>query len=307
MHALRTLVLALVAAFGLLAHGALAAARQPLVDAAWLQAHASDAGVVVIDVRPAEAYAAGHVKGALSAPYASFGWRGTVDGVPEQLPPPAQIQGLIRGLGVNGASHVVIVTAGANATDFGAATRVYWTFRVLGHDEVSVLDGGQRAWTGAGLPLDTATPPPPAAGDFTARLNPALLADTAEVEAAMKAGVRLIDARPPDQFSGAKKSPIARVGGAIPGAVDAPLTEFYDAEAGRFADKAAVEAAAKAHGVDPDKPAIAYCNSGHMSSVDWFGLSEVLGQKDVKLYDGSMAAWTADPARPVSATAEPAH
>lgn len=307
MSAIRTLLLALVAVIGLAAGGAAqAAARQPLVDAVWLAAHAGDKGVIVIDVRPAEAYAAGHVKGAMNAPYASFGWRATVDGVPEQLPPTADIQALIRTLGVDDRSRVVVVPAGETASDFGAATRVYWTFRVLGHDAVSVLDGGWRAWTAAGLPVEAMTPMAPKPGTFTARLNRALLADTAEVEAAMKAGVRLVDARPPAQFTGAQKSPVARVAGAIPGAVDVPLTEFYDAKAGRFADKAKAASVAAAAGIDPKAPAIAYCNSGHMSSVDWFALSEVLGRKYVKLYDGSMAAWTADPARPVSATAEPA-
>jgi thiosulfate/3-mercaptopyruvate sulfurtransferase len=305
MSLLRRLALALAVAVALAAHGAPAAARQPLVDAAWLQAHAGDAGLVVIDVRPAAAYAAGHVAGAVSAPYASFGWRATVDGVPGQLPPPAEIQARIRSLGVSGASRVVIVPAGETAGDVGAATRVYWTFRVLGHDAVSVLDGGWRAWRAAGRPAATTASPPPRPGDFVARLRPELVADTGEVEAAMARGVRLIDARPPDQFSGAAKSGIVRAGGAIPGAVDAPLTEFYDAGAGRFAGKAEVAEIAAAKGVDTNAPAITYCNSGHMSSVDWFALSEVLGQAGVKLYDGSMAAWTADPARPVVTAASP--
>lgn len=127
-------------------------------------------------------------------------------------------------------------------------------------------------------------------GAFKARFRPDLVADTAEVARAVESGGRLVDARPPAQFSAAS----------IPGAVNVPLTEVYDASTGRFADRATVARLAAAKGIETDKPAITYCNTGHMGSVDWFALREVLGQKNVKLYDGSMAAWTADPSRPVT-------
>lgn len=152
---MRVVLLAIVLGLGL-GGGALAAKpqSQPLVDTAWLSGHLGSPGLVVIDVRaPAkdvDPYAAGHVPGARAAAYSSFGWRATVDGVREQLPPIPQIETLIAGLGVGPRSHVVIVPAGETATDFGAATRVYWTFKVLGHEAVSILDGGWRAWTAAG-------------------------------------------------------------------------------------------------------------------------------------------------------------
>lgn len=297
---MRAFLLAMVLVLGL-SGGAVAgrAASQPLVDAAWLNGHLGSARLVVIDVRsPAKGvdpYAAGHVPGSVSAAYSTFGWRAEVEGVREQLPPLPQIEALIAGLGVGPRSHVVIVPTGATAADFGAATRVYWTFKVLGHERVSILDGGWRAWTAAGLPEDTASPAP-RMGRFKARFRPELLADTAEVARAADSGVRLVDARPPAQFSGAS----------IPGAVNVPLTEVYDAASGRFADRATVARVAAAQGVDVAKPAITYCNTGHMGSVDWFALREVLGQKNVKLYDGSMAAWTADPSRPVAKAEPPA-
>lgn len=126
---------------------------QPLVDAAWLAQHLGNESLVVLDIRDAtdagDLYAAGHVPGAVAAPYAASGWRAKVGNVPGLLPTEEAIETLVSGLGVSNDSHVVILTGGANASDFGGATRVYWTFKVYGHDNVSILDGGYAAWAKA--------------------------------------------------------------------------------------------------------------------------------------------------------------
>jgi thiosulfate/3-mercaptopyruvate sulfurtransferase len=304
MRILLTL-LAFVLSFSL-AQPAAAAKAGPLVDAAWLASRLGDRDLVALDLRSAEAYAAGHAPGARSAPYSSFGWKGPVDGVVEELPPVSTIEPLIAGLGIGPKTQVVLIAPGENAGDFGAATRVYWTFKILGHDRVSILDGGWRAWRAAGLASDTAVPAAARPGAFKARYRPELNAELGEVQAALNSGGRLVDARPAPYFRGETKSNAVKTAGAIPGAVNLEPSAFYDAGKGRFATKAELAAAAAAAGVDPKKPAIAYCNVGHNASVAWFGLSEVLGDKKVKLYDGSMAEWTADPARPLMNRSAPA-
>src|ERR1041384_658482 len=110
---------------------------QPLVDADWLVEHMGNESLVVLDIRDAtdagDLYAAGHVPGAVAAPYAAAGWRAKVGDVPGLLPTEEAIEKLVSGLGVSNDDHVVILTGGANASDFGGATRVYWTFKVYGH------------------------------------------------------------------------------------------------------------------------------------------------------------------------------
>jgi len=126
--------------------------RDPLVDAAWLAANAARPEVVVLDVRnkiggaTAETYKAGHVPGAVYSDYLRDGWRTQVDGVPAQLPPVERLAAMIGGLGIYNYSHVVIVAVGTSALDIGCATRVYFTFKALGHDRVSILDGGYSAY-----------------------------------------------------------------------------------------------------------------------------------------------------------------
>lgn len=277
---------------------------KPLVDAAWLKEHLGDKSLVVVDVRDAtkqgNPYEKGHVPGAVSAPYSTAGWRMEVEGVPAMLPPVQDITAKIGALGIGNDSHVVIVPNGTDSSEFGGATRVYWTFKVLGHDAVSILDGGERAWEAAGGAVSTEAVKPVAAS-FTGELRKELLATTADVEQARAEGVKLVDGRPAAQFRGEAKSPVVRAAGTIPGAVNLENTKLYDAKNASFASKDAVANLSKAVGLKSDEKNIAFCNTGHWASVVWFGLSEIEGNKNTKMYDGSMAEWAADPARPVEA------
>ena len=273
----------------------------PLVDPAWLAANLDNPALVVVDVRDpingVSAYDAGHVPGAVSAPYARRGWRDMVDGIPGMLPPVPTIADKIGKLGISTEAQVVILSDGANSTEFAKATRVYWTFRVLGHDAVTILDGGYRAWVAAGQPATTASATP-APATFTAILQPQLLATLGEVRAALDQPVNLLDGRSEALYRGREKSPVTRVAGTLPGAVNIPHPQLYDGT--RFASPDAVRALAKAAGIDGASPTIAFCNTGHWASIAWFALSEVGGFKDVAMFDGSMAEWTRDSANPVA-------
>lgn len=277
---------------------------QPLVDAAWLQAHLGKPGLVVIDVRDAakdqpNPYVAAHVPGSVSAPYSSYGWRAKVNDVPGQLPPIADIEAKIGALGVSNDTQVVIIPAGTDSSEFGGATRVYWTFKVLGHDAVTILDGGWRAWEAANGEKSAEAAAPQAAA-FKANFRSELYATTADVEKARETGaVKLIDGRPAEQFAGKSKSPVVRVPGTIPGSVNIEQGKFYDTAKASFIGRSEVASLSKTAGVSDEEDSIAFCNTGHWASVAWFGLSEIQGKKNVKLYDGSMAEWAADPARPV--------
>ena len=302
---MRFTAIATAVVLGLAAAGSAQAARltdQPLVDAGWLNSHLGQPDLVIIDIRDktkdGAPYAAGHVPGSVEAQYSAYGWRASIGGAPGLLPKLDDITAKIAALGISNDTEVVIVPAGSDVSEFGGATRVYWTFKVLGHDNVTILDGGYKAWTAANEPVskDAVTP---TAGNFTAAFRPELRAEVAEVQQAIASDVNLIDARSVAQFIGKEKTPTVKELGTIPSAVNINFDKFWDAKTGRFASKETIDGLVKQAGLVDKDGVITFCNTGHLASIAWFGLSEIAGLKGVRLYDGSMSQWTLDPARPV--------
>lgn len=294
------------AAFVLAAAPALAAG--PLIAPAELAARLGDPDLVVIDVRSgvenggsAEAFAEARIPGSVYADYQNAGWREKREGVPGMLPAPEKVAEMIRALGVDSDDSVVIYSAGAgpNGADIGSATRVYWTFKTLGHDDVAILDGGWAAWKAAALPVENGAPAAPAPGDFRAAYRPEMVADASDVAAAMTSGDALVDARPTAQFEGKAKSDVAARYGALPGATSYPITTMITEGGGRFLPAETIAARLAELGVTEARDPIAYCNTGHWASVVWFAMSELAGLDGVRLYDGSMADWTSVASRPV--------
>jgi thiosulfate/3-mercaptopyruvate sulfurtransferase len=299
---IRQLLIASAIALGLTAP-APAAEVEPLLSTEWLKQHRSDPDVLVLDIRSAldgggaEAYAKGHIPGAVHSDYDKGGWRVTRNGVPFMLPATAQLEALIGDLGIDEDIHVVVVPAGVHVLDFGAAARVYWTLKVAGHSRVSILDGGFAAWKAdAANPIETGVNRP-SPKIFTVALDQRLLAPVDEVERLSKSGgATLLDARPAGFFAGKEKAPAAKAYGRIPGAHSLDSATFYDAGANRLRPPSELTSIAASL---PEGPVVSYCNTGHWAATNWFVLSEVLGRKDVRLYSGSMVEWTADASRPV--------
>ena len=276
----------------------------PLVSTGWLKQHLGDADLVVLDIRSAidggggEAYAAGHIPGAVHSDYDKAGWRVTRNGVPFMLPTVAELEKLIGETGIDEDSRVIVVPAGVHHTDFGAAARTYWTLKVAGVTKVSILDGGYAAWASERNAVETGGNKP-VPKIFTATLDKSLFVDAREVEAIERnGGATLVDARPASFFAGREKAPAAQAYGHIPGAVNLDSATFYDAKTNRLKPQTAL--AALAATAVPVGPTVAYCNTGHWAATDWFVLSEILGRKDVKLYYGSMVDWTSDASRPLA-------
>ena len=291
---------------GALLLGAASARAQPLVSTDWLSERLGEPGVRVLDVRSRidgttpESFAAGHIPGAVHSDYTTAGWRAKRDGVPAMLPPMADLERLVGGLGIGNDSHVVIVTAGKSALDYGSATRVYWTFKVMGHDAVSILDGGHTLWVKEGRPLETGVSTPTVA-TFTSNFRPELVADRRDIEAVVNgdSSANLIDNRPLDQFTGKTRAKVAGRSGHIPGAMNVPQGQFRSAETGRFASTSALGTLYDAAGAGASTSGdIAYCNTGHWASLGWFTSSELLG-RETKLYDGSMVEWSNDKTLPM--------
>jgi thiosulfate/3-mercaptopyruvate sulfurtransferase len=278
----------------------------PLVGPEWLEAHLHSPGLVVLDIRNGidggsyEAYTRAHVPGAIFSDYQEAGWRTERDGVVGMTPDIAALEALVSELGVGNDDHVVIVHGGTNASDFGSAARVYWTFNYLGHEAVSILDGGFRGWVEDGTRPVTSGNRTLEPADFTASPRPEILIETGDVEASLDdASVLRIDARPAEQYFGAEKAGPAKAPGRIPDSLGLDQGLFFTAD-GRIRPKDEIAAMVPASVTNGEVDTIvSYCNTGHWAATNWFVLSEVLEQDNVKLYDASMVGWTFDPTRPL--------
>ncbi|WP_295501913.1 sulfurtransferase [Limnohabitans sp. Rim8] len=282
---------ALVLALSATAFSVPAFAAQPLLSPAELQAKLSDTNVRVIDIRDPKSYAANHIPGAVSAPYGT--WRGPASN-PGELPALPKLTTLVQSLGLTPSTHAVIVSSGADATDFGASARVYWTLKVLGLKELSVLNGGLKGWTTAGLPQNNQAVKV-AASSFQPQIDQTLVATKEELVARVKAGdAALIDARPADFFKGDTRHVAASVPGTLEGAVNVEHSKWFAPGSATFVSPEQAQKVAAASSIDPAKETVSFCNTGHWAATNWFAMSEVLGQKNVKLYAGSMVEWSKD-------------
>ncbi len=275
------------------------AAVTPRVTVDWLKAGLDDQTIRIVDIRASGAFEAGHIPGAVDGAYPGF-WR---DSDWRLLPIETLTQNL-SGLGIADHSTVVLVPDGTDATELGGATFAYWVLKYLGHDDVAILDGGWHAWRADPTAPVESGPAKPMPAQFTIDLQPRIRATTDEVAAQLGTGTVLVDARSPDQYLGKSKSSLVSRAGRIPGAINLPFSTVYDDATHRLKTPAELAALVPPAISGPDANVIAYCNTGHWSSIDWFVLHELLGYSHTRLYDGSMAAWTRDPARPVE-TGEP--
>ncbi len=284
----------------------LADAATPLIDAAALAAIACDPGVVVLDVRSekidaqsAKDYASGHIPCALHSDYIKAGWRAKVDEVPGMLPTVQQLEALIGGLGIDNDTRVVIAPFGADSKSMAGAARVYWTFKLLGHDRVSILDGGTSGYAAdkaRALEQGERAPEPKA---FRAHLRPEMLVSEEEIARAGQTDEVLVDYRRQDEFSGLNRNARTTRAGTLAGARNLPLEWLTRDNGGYLRSRQGLEQVYGLAGVPLDAEQIAFCNTGHNSSLGWFAAHEILGNRSVRLYDGSMAQWSRNAAQPI--------
>jgi thiosulfate/3-mercaptopyruvate sulfurtransferase len=259
-----------------------------LVSTSWLAEHLHDPGVRIVEVdEDTTAYQKGHIAG-------SIGWNWTTDlHAPigrDYLDQP----GLAQLMSEAGADHdTILVLYGGNNNWFAAYA--YWILTLRGVDNVRLLDGGRKKWELESRPL-TQEPPTHQRTQYTLdapeREHVRALRD--EVLAEIGTGIGLIDVRSPEEYRGEKLAPDhlpreqAQVPGHIPGAVNVPWARAAN-EDGTFKSAAELRALYEDCGITPDLPVIAYCRIGERSSHTWFALTELVGYRDVKNYDGS---WT---------------
>jgi thiosulfate/3-mercaptopyruvate sulfurtransferase len=206
--------------------------------------------------------------------------------LPHMLPSPDVFASRVGALGIGSEDRVVVYDARGAVS----AARVWWTFRVFGHERVAVLDGGLPAWRAEGRPLERGESRP-APRRFVARYRPELVWDLAAVRANLATKHdQVVDARSRGRFAGTEPEPRAGLrAGHIPGSLNVPYEALYGAD-GRFLPPHALRRVFAEAGVDLDQPIVTSCGSGITACVLALGL-HVLGRNDVAVYDGSWTEW----------------
>ncbi|HEX8165516.1 MAG TPA: sulfurtransferase [Beijerinckiaceae bacterium] len=276
---------------------------QPLVSPEWLEQHLGDPDLAILDVRivagedARAAFAAGHIPGAAFTDYGRDGWRAAKGMAVGMLPDAAALSALFGRLGLTPDRPVVVVPTGLNTSDFSAAARVYWTLKAAGHRRLSLLDGGFEGWRAAGRPVETGPGRERPATRYPVTIDAGLRADVARVEAAVAAkDATLLDARGLGYFEGREKSPQAMRAGRLPGAAHMDQAQAWDAARHGLKPREELD---RLYAAVPDGEVVSFCNTGQAAATNWFILAELLGRKDVRLYDGSMSEWTQDEKHPV--------
>jgi thiosulfate/3-mercaptopyruvate sulfurtransferase len=260
-----------------------------LVEPAWLEQHLEDPGIRIVEVdENPQLYAEAHIPGAIG-----FDWKKDLqDQVRRDF---LSAEDFGRLFGENGVSneHTVVLYGDRNNW-FAAYT--YWYLKYYGHDKVLLLNGPREKWIADGRPTSAELPSHAPASFLAQSGDDAIRARREEVQAAIGNATKLVDVRSPAEFSGELISPSgyeqegAQRGGHIPGAASIPWAQAVK-EDGTFKSSAELRELYGSKGVLDGDDIIAYCRIGERSAHTWFVLHELLGQPQVKNYDGSWTEW----------------
>ena len=275
----------------------------PLVSCDWLAERLDWPEIVVLDAsfflpnqqrNPVEEYRQAHVPGARFFDIDEVADKATH--LPHMLPNPQQFADAVGVLGVGNDTHIVVY----DSNFFMASARLWWTFRVFGHDRISVLDGGLARWKAEGRPLTvklaTVTP-----RRFDANFRPQLVRDLEQIKALLKqAGAQILDARSPGRFAGIEPEPRAGLrSGHIPGSFNLFFKNLIDETTYRLKSPGELEGLYRAAGIDARRPVVTTCGTGVTASILALGLY-CIANENAAVYDGSWTEWGGRGDTPVS-------
>jgi thiosulfate/3-mercaptopyruvate sulfurtransferase len=322
MHKYVTAILALA----LLAVSHKASALQvpgPLVDSDWLEQHLDE--VSILDVREdIESFTrkavlvrkrftgdlrlrrfGAHVPGAVLVDFLNIRTSREINdrNIRYLIPEKAGFEELMQSWGMNRDDAIVIMSPGSGNDDITMATRLYWQVKYFGHDNVAILDGGMAQWLLDQEPASIEAIEPKPGNWLAGDERKSLLASSDDVARAIEGkNIQLVDTRSLGFYLGAIKQPYVRKKGHIPDARVFPAELITNAGApAYFADTGALQQMAEELGIDTGANIITYCNSGQLASASWFVFSELMGNANVQVYDGSMHQWALEK-RPVEKT-----
>ena len=275
----------------------------PLVSTDWLQLHLADENLVILDgsfflpaqQRDAQAeYLRGHIPGAQFFDIDAVADHSVP--LPHMLPSPRQFAEAVGAMGVGDRTHVIAY----DSNDFMASARLWWTFRVFGHDRVSVLDGGLVKWQAEGRAV-TDEMSLPRKQSFVAGFRPELVRDLGQMlELIREGGTPILDARSPGRFTAAEPEPRAGLrGGHIPGSRNLSFRQLLDNDSRSMKSPEVLDGLYRQAGIDPSMPVVTTCGTGVTAAILALALYR-LGNDQVAVYDGSWTEWGGRGDTPVS-------
>ena len=260
-------------------------AGKGLITAKELAGIAADENVRIVSVRKPDAYAKVHIKGAVHVDLQELYQEGEVVGL---LRPPEEIAAILGEKGISESNTIAVYDGGTSSP----AGRLYWILEYLGATDVRMLDGQMKAWRKARKKVTKkATPVTPVT--FNAAADQTRFATADEVRSE---GVLVVDVRSPEEFAG-EKGPTARLGH-IPGAVNFEHTNVL-ADDGTIGPAEELRELLSSAGITPDKDIILYCNTSTRAGLVYLVLDGVLEYPKVRVYDGALYEWAANPENPV--------
>ena len=285
----------------------------PLVETEWLSKNINK--VTILDIRkdtksftgkpifkkdkktkkPKLSKVGGHIPGALLVNYKKVRVTRKISGkkVTRIVPAKLDFENFMQSVGLNKNDIVVIVSKGASNSDVTMASRLYWQLKYFGHKKIAILNGGMAQWIVDKRKISK-KPAKVKKGNWVATTqNESILATSKDVSNAVKAKTQLVDTRTMSLYLGTWNKSYVYGKGHIPGAKVYPNELMTTSKMPvKFITKSDTGSLFKAMNINTNSKTITYCNSGHLASGTWFLMHEVLGNKQVKLYDGSMHQWT---------------
>jgi len=312
---LRTISYIFIMFFLVISSHALAGVPGPLVETDWLAKNKDK--VVILDIRKdVKSFTkkpvykkdkktgkhklvkvGGHIPGAHLVNYKKVRASKKIDGkkVTRVVPTKKDFQALMQSVGLNKGDSVVIVSKGESNGDMTMATRLYWQLKYFGQKDMAILNGGTAQWILDDMKVSSKVAKPKKGNWVATAEDKSIFASSEDVAAAVKSkDTQLVDTRGVGLYLGTwYKSSYVYDNGHIDGAKNYPNELITKPKLpARFISQKDTKALMSRLGIDTSGKSITYCNSGHLASGSWFLMSEVMGNKDVKLYDGSMHQWT---------------
>jgi thiosulfate/3-mercaptopyruvate sulfurtransferase len=264
-------------------------AKDVLVSTDWVQEHLDDDSIRIVEVDENPAlYAESHIPGAIG-----FDWQKDLqDQVKRDFLGPQEFGELFGSRGISN-DHMIVLYGDRNNW-FAAYT--YWYLNYYGHDNVRLMNGPREKWIGEGKPTSKEVPSYPAAKFEATGPNDDIRAKRDEMLKLLDTDTQLVDVRSPQEFSGeliamaGYEQEGAQRGGHIPGAANVPWAQAVN-EDGTFKSADDLRQLYEGKGVLNGNDIVAYCRIGERSAHTWFVLHELLGNDNVKNYDGSWTEW----------------